>query len=1006
MALSLRAVSVARFVVLSLLGAASFAACGGDGDGATASTGPAGKAGAAGQGQGGGANAGKSGASGSGGSGGAGVIGSACTGDGECAAPVGVTPPGCAEAFCDKGGGAGRCALRARDVDGDGERAASCKGVGTDVITVGKDCNDADPAIFTGAWDGPAGDGKPERCNDGVDQNCSGADGDSVGANGTTCKCTPGDVSSCSEDGGGKPIGFPGGSPLGTCKKGAKTCGANGTFGPCVGAVGPVGEACDGADNDCDGVIDNSLAQSIWRYDGDGDGHGRIGASVTACAKPTTVPEGCTNCDAAKWTTAATISDDCDDASAATFPGATEICDGKDNDCDGGADDLDPESATGKRTYYRDADGDKHGDKATPAQLRCAPPGPEWLADVPADDCVDTDALVFPGSWDGPAATVANFGLTAPLAGEVFRCTDCANNPYATPLGPRTDYALSFDAFYGGLVASAADYFAARWTSKIVAAQTGEHTFHLRGDDGIRLTVAGTKIIDGWKAQAPTSYEGKITLQAGQEVDLFVEYFEAAYAATLVLEWEGPGIPRQLVRPKQAPASGERPDRCGDGRDNDCDGTTDNGVFVDNGVTRRCSSCALGTTRPCGAPLIVSSEATCHPGTQFCNAQGEWSACLAEGAPQATELCDLGKVDDNCNGAKNEGCACSQGDTQACGACGKGTQTCAPGGSWGPCVGDVAQELYCDDTDGDTHCTAACALVCVGSQASTQRPKTSCASNDDCQDTGPNAAKRFPTNPEVCDNVDNDCNGQVDENLLGPACTALPGTPCQESGFQLCVNGAFAPANCSVKGKPPTIEKCDGIDNDCDGSKDEGPYLGDANFAEGACFVCAKLEINTLSASLASGATVLKGDSDFTTPVKVSTRIELTPRGAPYEGEIDVKTCILAQETGGDGTVAQRCSTTPAPAVVAGQKRYVEKIISGPIGGTEAFGAITGYRYLYTDGTIDGDDAGSFSVPGTTFGNVGYTSNVLRTGGEINVSSNASQLRFQPIDCVTVKVKP
>ena len=78
-------------------------------------------------------------------------------------------------------------------------------------------------------------------------------------------------------------------------------------------------ERCDNIDNDCDGDIDEGLAET-WYPDADGDGFGSDAESTEACVRPEGhVPNA----------------DDCNDDSAVTFPGADEYCDGIDNDCDG-----------------------------------------------------------------------------------------------------------------------------------------------------------------------------------------------------------------------------------------------------------------------------------------------------------------------------------------------------------------------------------------------------------------------------------------------------------------------------------------------------------------------------------------------------------------------------------------------------------------------------------------------------------------------------------------------
>ena len=86
-----------------------------------------------------------------------------------------------------------------------------------------------------------------------------------------------------------------------------------------------VDEICDGKDNDCDGVTDDDdtsldLSTASYYYaDFDGDGYGSDNSATIACA----APDGY-------------VSDntDCDDLNESTYPGAAEVCDGADNDCD------------------------------------------------------------------------------------------------------------------------------------------------------------------------------------------------------------------------------------------------------------------------------------------------------------------------------------------------------------------------------------------------------------------------------------------------------------------------------------------------------------------------------------------------------------------------------------------------------------------------------------------------------------------------------------------------
>jgi len=133
-------------------------------------------------------------------------------------------------------------------------------------------------------------------------------------------------------------------------------------------------EVCDSVDNDCDGTIDEGVGATYYA-DVDGDTYGNASSSMLACSLP------------AGYVTNAT---DCNDASASIHPGATEVCDSVDNDCDGSID----EGVT--TTYYQDADGDAYGNALVSSAACSAPSG--YVADN--TDCDDTDATVHPGATE------------------------------------------------------------------------------------------------------------------------------------------------------------------------------------------------------------------------------------------------------------------------------------------------------------------------------------------------------------------------------------------------------------------------------------------------------------------------------------------------------------------------------------------------------------------------------------------------------------------------------
>jgi Putative metal-binding motif len=139
-------------------------------------------------------------------------------------------------------------------------------------------------------------------------------------------------------------------------------------------------ETCDGVDDDCDGSIDEDAVDATTGWlDADADGYGDPGSPVTACDAA-----GIVNNDL-----------DCDDEHEAAHPGATEVCDAQDadEDCNGVADDVDPDVDPGSSsTWYTDADGDGYGDPDLPSQSCDAPAG----AVANGDDCDDGDPLRNP----------------------------------------------------------------------------------------------------------------------------------------------------------------------------------------------------------------------------------------------------------------------------------------------------------------------------------------------------------------------------------------------------------------------------------------------------------------------------------------------------------------------------------------------------------------------------------------------------------------------------------
>jgi len=263
-----------------------------------------------------------------------------------------------------------------------------------------------------------------------------------------------------------------------------------------------------------------------------------------------------------------------------------------------------------------------------------------------------------------------------------------------------------------------------------------------------------------------------------------------------------------------------------DGLDNDCDGRIDEDFQVDdwNGLPRT-------KGQPCGT-------GACANGTVRCTVDKLGVECSTDSL-RTDEKCNY--VDDNCDGTTDEGYSYNVtsvgGRCWGTGGCQQrlGTVECNaamtgavcstnPGGSENLAVVEACNGVD-DDCDGSTDeglgiGSPDCPCLKVG-VCSPQLVGASCVQgNWVCN------YDRIPTYEAgvetLCDNLDNDCDGLTDEGITRPCYSGNPSTKgvgeCH-GGTQTCNKGVWLSA-CAGEVIPALSDKCDGKDEDCDGTTD------------------------------------------------------------------------------------------------------------------------------------------------------------------------------------------
>jgi hypothetical protein len=249
-----------------------------------------------------------------------------------------------------------------------------------------------------------------------------------------------------------------------------------------------------------------------------------------------------------------------------------------------------------------------------------------------------------------------------------------------------------------------------------------------------------------------------------------------------------------------------------DGVDNDCDGV------VDENNPSGGAACVTGLLGVCGA-----GTTTCRDGSVACVGNTTASA----------EICD--GFDNNCNGQVDEANPGGGGtcDTGALGVCGQGRLQCSGSGLVCQATGFASAEV-CDGVDNDCDGQVDEGNPGAGGSCNTGNPGACAAGTLVCSGGGLTCSPTVTATAEVCDGIDNDCDGTVDNGtgVGGPCITSNPGV-CAPGTLECSGGSAVCRSNVTA-----TAEVCDGLDNDCDGTVDDGNPGGGVPCSTGAGGLC------------------------------------------------------------------------------------------------------------------------------------------------------------------------
>ena len=558
---------------------------------------------------------------------------------------------------------------------------------------------------------------------------------------------------------------------------------------------------CDGDIDDADSSLD-ATSRTDFYADDDGDGHGDPNDVRPACEVAGGIVDN---------------SDDCDDGDAAISPDATEVCDELDNDCDGDIDDADSDvDTTTGSTFYADRDGDGEGDAFT-TTAACAVPSGFVATDT---DCDDTDATRNSTTAWYPDADSDSYGddtatatvqCLSPGAGYVLNALDCddtaiATNPAALETCDEVDNDCDGTVDNGVTTTFYADADADTYGDPASTTEACDlPSGHVENSDDCDDTDATLSPDTAWYLDADSDGYGgtSSTTQCAQP--------SSAYTRT-----DGD------CDDSDATSFPGGTEVC-DGADNNCDGSTDEGVtttyFLDADADGY--GIAGSTTEDCAVPTgYAATDDDCDDTSAAVN-------------PGATEVCN--DTDDDCDGDIDDDD--SSLDTATTSTWYADTDADGEGDPVSTTLrcdvpsGFVGNSDDCDDTDAVLNSATVWYLDAdsdgFGDDTSTvtQCSQPTSAYALDGGDCNTADSSIYPGATEVCDVTDQDCDGTADNGVTTDyfpdldsdgfgdsaavataACSAPSGTVADDTDCDDTSDLAF----------PGATELCDGLQNDCD----------------------------------------------------------------------------------------------------------------------------------------------------------------------------------------------